>query len=198
MTKLNFIAIALIASTSLTVQVQAQENARPDQKIKTKSNINNDRVSVMKINGTTKGCSIVFGDNVVSPKDAASGLPTGKRMHKPFVITKEVDISSSDNGLTEITSPRDAATGQASGKVPMSDLSVMIKMDRKFMPVPEENGEYMIPTHCPNGDCEMLVSWSWGATNNSSVKRCETAFTLTMKDGVCMAINEKGHGGTNK
>lgn len=28
---------------------------------------------------------------IVSPRDAASGLPTGKRMHKPFVVTKEVD-----------------------------------------------------------------------------------------------------------
>jgi hypothetical protein len=24
---------------------------------------------------------------IVSPRDAASGLPTGKRQHKPFVIT---------------------------------------------------------------------------------------------------------------
>lgn len=23
---------------------------------------------------------------IVSPRDAASGLPTGKRMHKPFVV----------------------------------------------------------------------------------------------------------------
>ena len=28
---------------------------------------------------------------VISPRDQASGLPTGKRMHKPIVITKEVD-----------------------------------------------------------------------------------------------------------
>jgi type VI secretion system secreted protein Hcp len=27
----------------------------------------------------------------VSPRDAASGLPTGKRQHKPMVITKAVD-----------------------------------------------------------------------------------------------------------
>jgi len=27
-------------------------------------------------------------------RDAASGLPTGKRMHKPFVITKELDKSA--------------------------------------------------------------------------------------------------------
>ncbi|HEY8132503.1 MAG TPA: hypothetical protein VII12_11495 [Thermoanaerobaculia bacterium] len=31
---------------------------------------------------------------VVSPRDPASGLPTGKRMHKPFVITKQIDVSS--------------------------------------------------------------------------------------------------------
>lgn len=32
--------------------------------------------------------------DIVSPRDPASGLPTGKRMHKPFIITKEVDKSS--------------------------------------------------------------------------------------------------------
>jgi type VI secretion system secreted protein Hcp len=31
---------------------------------------------------------------VVSARDSASGLPTGKRMHKPMVITKEIDSSS--------------------------------------------------------------------------------------------------------
>lgn len=31
---------------------------------------------------------------IVSPRDAASGLPTGKRQHKPFTITKEVDKST--------------------------------------------------------------------------------------------------------
>jgi hypothetical protein len=28
-------------------------------------------------------------DAVVSPRDPASGLPTGKRMHKPFTVTAE-------------------------------------------------------------------------------------------------------------
>ena len=31
---------------------------------------------------------------IISPRDAASGLPTGKRQHKPFVITKELDKST--------------------------------------------------------------------------------------------------------
>lgn len=37
---------------------------------------------------------IAAGHQIVSPRDAASGLPTGKRIHKPFVITKELDKSS--------------------------------------------------------------------------------------------------------
>ena len=28
---------------------------------------------------------------IVVERDAASGLPTGKRMHKPFVFTKTID-----------------------------------------------------------------------------------------------------------
>lgn len=31
---------------------------------------------------------------VVSPRDAGSGLPTGKRQHKPLVVVKEIDKSS--------------------------------------------------------------------------------------------------------
>ena len=34
---------------------------------------------------------ISYDHELVSPRDAASGLPTGKRQHKPFVITKEID-----------------------------------------------------------------------------------------------------------
>jgi len=63
----------------------------------------------MKITGETQGDIVgsvtqsgredsimVIGTTheVVSPRDAASGLPTGKRQHKPFTITKEVDKSS--------------------------------------------------------------------------------------------------------
>ena len=37
---------------------------------------------------------IAVSHEIISPRDAASGLPTGKRMHKPFVITKELDKAS--------------------------------------------------------------------------------------------------------
>jgi|JI9StandDraft_2_1071091.scaffolds.fasta_scaffold336705_2 type VI secretion system secreted protein Hcp len=54
-----------------------------------------------KINGsvTQKGHEnsimvIAVSHEIVSPRDPASGLPTGKRQHKPFVITKELDKST--------------------------------------------------------------------------------------------------------
>ena len=37
---------------------------------------------------------IAVSHEITSPRDAASGLPTGKRMHKPFVVTKELDKST--------------------------------------------------------------------------------------------------------
>ena len=49
----------------------------------------------------------------VSPRDAASGQATGKRQHKPVVVTDADGDSASD---ARVKSPRDAASGQASGK----------------------------------------------------------------------------------
>ncbi|HTO92216.1 MAG TPA: Hcp family type VI secretion system effector [Candidatus Sulfotelmatobacter sp.] len=37
---------------------------------------------------------IAVSHEIISPRDPASGLPTGKRMHKPYVITKELDKST--------------------------------------------------------------------------------------------------------
>ncbi len=37
---------------------------------------------------------IAVNHEIVAPRDPASGLPTGKRMHRPFTITKELDKSS--------------------------------------------------------------------------------------------------------
>ncbi len=37
---------------------------------------------------------IAMSHEIVSPRDASSGLPTGKRQHRPLVITKEVDRAS--------------------------------------------------------------------------------------------------------
>jgi len=37
---------------------------------------------------------IAVSHSIISPRDPASGLSTGKRMHKPIIITKELDKST--------------------------------------------------------------------------------------------------------
>ena len=45
------------------------------------------------LNGPTIPINAI-GHEIISPRDAATGLPTGKRQHKPITITKEIDKST--------------------------------------------------------------------------------------------------------
>ncbi len=49
-----------------------------------------------------------------STRDAASGLPTGKRQHKPVAMVTDEDGDTGSDA--SVKSPRDSASGQASGK----------------------------------------------------------------------------------
>jgi hypothetical protein len=73
---------------------------------------------------------------ITSPRDPASGLPTGQRMHKPITVTSQNAPRDPASGLPTgkatqstvkdtftssakshaIVSPRDSASGQATGK----------------------------------------------------------------------------------
>jgi hypothetical protein len=61
---------------------------------------------------STKGTSSVAEESSVSsPRDAASGLPTGKRMHKPFSFrTSLCPNGSCDDSSCEISLESDGAT----------------------------------------------------------------------------------------
>src|SRR5262245_52240291 len=52
------------------------------------------RGSVLQKGREGKILVIAVQHEIVAPRDPQSGIPTGKRMHKPMVITKEVDRSS--------------------------------------------------------------------------------------------------------
>ncbi len=68
-----------------------------------------------------------FSSEIVSPRDPQSGLPTGKRMHKPLYFMKEVDKSSpllwnvltTNESLTNVQiqfwTPANAAAGTGVG-----------------------------------------------------------------------------------
>ncbi len=62
----------------------------------------------------------------LSPRDAASGMPTGKRMHKPFVMRADLDrqtLAKSNWNVKANTAAR--AMGAGAGRVSLSDLHVM-------------------------------------------------------------------------
>lgn len=203
MKKQIFIAAAFIAATSFTNPLTAQEVAAAKTAgYDLKKNVK------CRISSTSTGCDITFTNEVKSPKDASSGLATGKRQHKPYTFS----VSATDNSVTEIKSPRDAASGQASGKRTTDASSsfsfskityewIKPSWDKKetIKKISVEDGEFTVPTDSPDGDYEMIVSWSWGATNQSSGKSYSAChFILSLQDGVCMAINTKGTGATNK
>jgi hypothetical protein len=64
-----------------------------------------------------------FDDHVISsPRDAASGLPTGKRMN---MITAQ----DPDAAAHSVKSPRDAASGQATGKRMHKPVTIIIEVE---------------------------------------------------------------------
>lgn len=73
---------------------------------------------------------------IVSPRDPQSGLPTGKRQHKPFVITKQIDKSTpilsnmlvNNENITEwtlqVTEPNAKKGDQVSYKVKLTNANI--------------------------------------------------------------------------
>lgn len=180
-----FTLLAVIVTAGLTSGLFAQ-NASINT---TRSNIKNNKASmdssgacVGKIRCADGSCVINFEQEIVSPRDAASGLPTGKRMHKPFVITKELDRSS--------PAPiRESPTKGSTGKVSYSDLSVMFTVNGRTTKLPVVNDQFTLPSDGKDNDCDLVVSWSWGESNSGSgaVKRYEAIFNLALENGEYMA-----------
>ena len=184
MKKQVFLVMAVLVTVGFGSQLFAQESTVNTSR----SNIKNNKSSmdspgtcVGKIRCADGSCIISFEQDIVSPRDAASGLPTGKRMHKPFVITKELDRSSP-------AAIRESPTKASTGKVSYSDLSVMLTCIGRTTKLPVINGQFTLPADGKDNDCDLVVSWSWGESNSgSSATRYEATFNLAVENGEYMA-----------
>ncbi len=249
MKKSIFVAIAFIAATSITTQLFAQEAAKIKPGYNVKANVK------ARVVQTDNGCSIVFESSAPSSTTGTTGsvTPTSKKGYDYYMAKSSFSVSASDNSVTEVTSPRDPASGQATGKrqhkpmtiskeydksspklaesvsstgtssdatavkgsgggvgkVNVQDISFTKRCGGKTTKISCDGGECEIPIgDCPNGDCNITASWSWGESNSTISStgtagsgRCSIDFFLKIEDGVCtaMAINEKGlPGGTSK
>lgn len=188
MKKKIFIAIVVVVTVGIGGNLFAQETMSV-QKTKTKSNQSNDRsveqnttVCTGKIRCADGSCVINFEQEIVSPRDAASGLPTGKRQHKPFVITKELDKSSP-------VLAKGTSGGMGTGKASVSDLSVTINVGGRSQKLAVINNQFTLPSDGKDNDCDLVVSWSWGESNSgsSTTRRYEATFNLAVENGEYMA-----------
>ena len=185
MKKQIFIAMTVLTMVGFAGQLTAQEATVNTSR----SNIRNNKAimdspsaCVGKIRCADGSCTISFDQEIVSPRDAASGLPTGKRMHKPFVITKELDKSSP-------MAVRESPTKMSAGKASVSDLNVMIMVNGRSTKLPVVNDQFTLPSDGKDNDCDLVVSWSWGETNSgaSATSRYEATFNLAVENGEYMA-----------
>lgn len=183
MKKQVFLVMAVLVTVGFGCQLFAQTVNTSRSNIKNnKSSMDTSGTCVGKIRCADGSCVISFEQDIVSPRDAASGLPTGKRMHKPFVITKELDSSSP-------TAIRESQTKASTGKVSYSDLSVMLTCNGRTTKLPVINGQFTLPTDGKDNDCDLVVSWSWGESNSGTgvAKRYEATFNLAVENGEYMA-----------
>lgn len=98
------------------------------------------QVQVCDEKGAAVSSSTALSHSIKSPRDAASGLATGKRQHKPMTITKELDKSSPQLFSLVVTEPGSSVTiqpqavateiaapvssGGGTGKVNVQDISM--------------------------------------------------------------------------
>jgi hypothetical protein len=185
----------LTAATFTVLSLGLASLASAEGVKKSKSNVGNNRSAAEEPECGTAAAGDECAAEVVSPRDAASGLPTGKRQHKPLTITKEIDKSSpaatadadgdgaGDAAAVnhEVTSPRDAASGLATGR-------------RQHTPVRVSTGDV-------DGD-----GMSGAAAQDHNSSRSNKSASASAPDGSGdgetdaqgMAINEKGMPGNYK
>lgn len=208
--------MVLIIVSCISNQLFAQETIT---KQRTKSNNTNERTSttnqvdcVVKISPTDNGCSIVFDNAIASPRDAASGLPTGKRMHKPI----RFDVNPSDNTIVEVKSSTDMASVQSSVSTktttttpepsnspgnPIKGISVKGGKNpggNQFNKIVVTDGEFSLPADCDDGEYEMSISFTYqkieikNSNEKSSKSYVSGRFILEIDGGACRSIKEKG------
>jgi hypothetical protein len=137
MKKSIFITAALLAFTSITNQLLAQET--DVLKTRTKSNQTNERTAGYDVKKNVKarvvqtdtGCSITFES---SPPTSADGTTETailtKKGYDYYQALSSFSVSASDNSVTEVKSPRDAASGQASGKRQHQSMALSKEYDK--------------------------------------------------------------------
>ncbi|MEO5775799.1 MAG: hypothetical protein ABIQ27_02780 [Flavobacterium sp.] len=138
---------------------------------------------------TPEGCSVVFEHVNPLTRETSSGMSTGRRKYEPIRLIKEYRVSATDNSVSEVRSPRDLASGQATGraaqkaeeivettavastglgvgKVSIQDIHFVVSNKDTKRELATTNGECDLPNDLPDGTYTMTASWSWGMSQS--------------------------------
>jgi type VI protein secretion system component Hcp len=91
---LNWITVSSVVAQDLNSDAQAdRESSAPSvSEVVVSKSASGAGAGKTTIGSATSGAG--SGKAAAAPRDTASGLATGRRMHKPFTITKEIDKAS--------------------------------------------------------------------------------------------------------
>ena len=114
-----------------------------------------------------------FSQEIISPRDAASGLPTGKRQHKPVIILKEIDKSSPPlwtvlvNNETLITwelQMWETGVAPSGGEKQVYSIKLTnasIASIREYMMDNEDPSRTKVPLHEQISFTYQKIQWTW-------------------------------------
>jgi len=112
-----------------------------------------------------------FSNEILSLRDASSGLPTGKRQHKPVFILKEVDKASprlwsalvDNENLVEwqlnFWSPTPAGIEKETYRIDLTNAS--IASIREYMPDNEDPAKANLPLLEEISFVYQKIQWTW-------------------------------------
>ncbi|MFC7356734.1 type VI secretion system tube protein Hcp [Jejudonia soesokkakensis] len=122
--KTKIITIALVAITCTSTQLTAQEASSKSVGYESEKNVR------CVISPTDTGFSVVFETNVKNSNDIRATNASSKKGYDYYKAKSEFSVSSTDNSVTEVISPRDAASGLPTGKRQHKPLTIRSEIDK--------------------------------------------------------------------
>ncbi|MBI9042815.1 type VI secretion system tube protein Hcp [Lutibacter sp.] len=122
--KTKLLVVVLVAITCVTSQLFAQETLAKTAGYDLKKNIK------CRVTATETGYFVAFAFHNKPSATQIEIIGKGKRLHEPAVFIKEYSVAATDNTVTEVVSPRDAASGLPTGKRQHSPLTIKSEIDK--------------------------------------------------------------------
>lgn len=180
--KTKSITMALMAITCITSQLFAQEAAAKTTGYDLKKNVK------CRVSTTETGYTIAFAFNNKPSATQVEIMANGKRQHEPVRFIKEYSISSSDNSVTEVISPRDTPSGLATGKRQHKPMIITKELDKSSPKLVESVAKGKSSSDSPPSEIAIDEQGVHKVSLQDFhfTKRCGDVFTqYTVVDGEC-------------